>query len=260
MSTANKERPILFSAPMVRAILAGAKTQTRRVVKPQPQMVIDRISKTWDGPAHALQYQLERLGKGCPYGQPGDRLWVRETWQVARETLDYETGGEYDVWEWPDELGDPRQYLKGDARFGTKAGLFYCADGVDKNPSAFYDLVSFDNKPILRPKEINWRPSIHMPRWASRITLEITGVRVERLQDISEADAQAEGVQGHPFRPDDGWPICTGYMIGSDDGKTTLHPNPQDAYQRLWESINSPGSWDANPWVWVIEFRRVPAC
>ena len=95
-----------------------------------------------------------------------------------------------------------------------------------------------------------------MPRWASRITLDITVVRVERLQEISEADAMAEGVHGYPFRPDDGWPLCTGYMVGADDGATTLHPKPQDPYRLLWEQINGRGSWDANPFVWVLEFRR----
>ena len=238
-----KERPILFSAPMVRAILAGTKTQTRRAVKPQPRILAGELL-CWKDDA----LTDDQMAVRCPYGQPGDRLWVRETWQVARETLDYETGGEYDVWEWPDELGDPRQFLNGDARFGTKAGLFYAADGKDKNSSAFYDQTGFDNNTILARREINWRPSIHMPRWASRILLEVTAVRVERLQDISIEDAKAEGA----------WPDssvvdrCMAYF-----GIDALAVNPRLAFRMVWEQINGPGAWDANPWVWVVEFKRV---
>ena len=239
-----KESPILFSAPMVRALLAGTKTQTRRIFKP------DRM--TWDANGRYTTYamrggELSTTGSGpfkpsswlhyCPYGQPGDRLWVRETWQVARETLDYETGGEYNVFEWTDELGDPRLHLNGDARFGMKAGLFYVADGEHKNPSVFYNLTGIDNKTILRPREITWRPSIHMPRWASRISLGITSVRVERLQDISEADAIAEGVRNSLHLP----------------GGRFAREN----FAHLWWTINGDGSWESNPWVWVIEFKRV---
>lgn len=244
-----KERPILFSGPMVRALLAGTKTQTRRVVKKSECWPVSAVRATMlesRGSVMAVDAQRRTYGPEikCPYGQPGDRLWVRETWQVARETLDYETGGEYDVWEWPDYLGDPRPYLNGSARFGTKAGLFYAADGEEKNPGVFYDLTGIDNKTNLRPKEINWRPSIHMPRWASRITLEITSVRVERLQDIDIADAQAEGVSN------------TGALILGGDGNEQMGPIAE--YAVLWEQINGPGSWEANPWVWVVEFRRLP--
>lgn len=100
-----------------------------------------------------------------------------------------------------------------------------------------------------------WKPSIHMPRAASRILLEITDVRVERLQNITEQQAQAEGIVGVPFRPDDGWPICTGYMVGPDDGKTGLETTAAKAFAGLWDSVG--GDWSANPWVWVVEFKRV---
>ena len=100
-----------------------------------------------------------------------------------------------------------------------------------------------------------WKPSIHMPRWASRILLEITDVRVERLQDITEEQALAEGIVGVPFRPDDGWPICTGCMVGPDDGKTGLQTTAAKAFAGLWHSVG--GNWNANPWVWVVEFKRV---
>ena len=174
---AEKERPILFSAPMVRALLAGTKTQTRRVVK---------VPKRMEGvtsPAGAL------VDFDCPYGRPGDRLWVRETFSY-----------------------DAKLHFRGD-----RGPCWYWADG--------------------NPEYGDWtkpRPSIHMPRWASRITLEITGVRVERLQSISEEDALAEGATLHKDKDPDygyaGW------------------------YRALWESINGPDSWAANPFVWVIEF------
>lgn len=184
-----KERPILFSAPMVRAILAGTKTQTRRVIKPHPQMVTDHRMAPWEGDPAVLMELLASTGRRCPYGQPGDRLWVREAWADCDKLVRY----------YADE---------------------------DVHP--------------LRRK----RPSIHMPRWASRITLEVTGVRVERLQDISEADALAEGVNVHPDHH--GKP------------RTSIY-SPVQAYRDLWESINGPGSWDANPWVWVVAFERIDA-
>ena len=170
-----KERPILFSAPMVRAILAGTKTQTRRAVKldatPEPKYSRDVV----------LRYR-------CPYGQPGDRLWVRETWM-----------------------------------YGQGSTPIFRADV------------------LVTPKDQVWRSPIHMPRAASRITLEITGVRVERLQDISEADAVEEGAPG-------GHGAIPGY------GYNAL---PGEHYRHVWESINGPSSWDANPWIWAIEFKRV---
>jgi hypothetical protein len=220
-----KERPILFSAPMVRALLAGTKTQTRRVMPHQPQEILPGYAPkvywpardrhmTHGDPDGAAYLQFERpgdydgahvmrggFGFRCRYGQPGDRLWVREAWRPVH-------GG------YPDQ------------------GARYRAD--------------FDRDQTV------WRPSIHMPRWASRITLEVTRVRVERLQDISEADAVAEGVR--PDRrclPDDD------AAAFSRIGKVRGNSFPIARYAALWESINGPGSWDANPWVWVVEFKRV---
>ncbi len=189
-----KERPILFSAPMVRAILAGTKTQTRRVVKDRHIGQID--TSKLPGPAG--------WSRPMPYGQPGDRLWVRETWACF------------------------------DSHVRPKSRIAYRSDTPDG------EMVRVDAP---------WKPSIHMPRWASRITLEVTGVRVERLQDISEADALAEGVEQvlkGRFR-----------IYGREtDGRDTDR-SARTSYCSLWESINGPGSWDANPWVWVIEFKRV---
>lgn len=176
------DRPILFSAPMIRALLAGTKTQTRLAWRVQPPPGV-RIGWTPDSKT--------------PYGQVGDRLWVRETWAVSH-ALDHLK---------------PREVPQG-------AGLVYYA--ATENLGG-----------LLK------RPSIFMPRWASRITLEITGVRVERLQAISEADARAEGVE----------PAATHNRPGAI---ATCF----GAYSVLWESINGPGSWDANPWVWCVSFKR----
>lgn len=205
-----KKHPILFSAPMVRAILAGTKTQTRRVVKydirgpSEPMDTWDWYDKKgkWAG-AHGRGFPFKKTNAAllCPYGQPGDRLWVRETWQH------HEGGNVYDA-----------------------AGCV--ADSFD--PETVYK-ASSPNYPGP------WRPSIHMPRWASRITLGVTGLRVEKLRDISEADCGAEGCSG-------GHGSIPGYQYAA---------TPLEQYNWLWNSINGAGSWDANPWVWVIEFKRV---
>lgn len=210
-----RERPILFSAPMVRAILSGEKTQTRRTVRPQPDVA--RPGDISTGTAFAARStsddkHLGRLGAviQCPHGQPGDRLWVREAWQHANHPDGpYRSG--VTVHYRADYIDDPH------------------GPGGEKSPEGRYR---------------TWRPSIHMPRAASRITLEITGVRVERLRDISEADALAEGLT----------PTPGGWWSGAE-GQAA--PTPQGAYALLWDSINGPGSWGANPWVWVIEFRRI---
>ena len=193
-----KERPILFSGPMVRALLADAKTQTRRVVKMESHQQIEQRDDGRDWP---WMYDGERdadYWMACPYGQPGDRLWVREAW---RAELTWNTTK-------PSEIPD-------------EAALWYEADDQPRNNGRG---TKFKGK---------LRSSIHMPRHASRITLEVTGVRVERLQDISEADAIAEGVYTDP--------ACPAY----------------DAYTQLWDEINGLGSWEANPWVWVVGFHRI---
>lgn len=205
-----KERPILFSAPMVRALLDGSKTQTRRVVKSQPTNgwefenppVFGRITSPHPKRGRFGAFIQRGLGTDfpetdlipCPYGQSGDRLWVRETW----------------CHKWDDMHGYLDEYW-----YRASTPDVDHADGDGKSP---------------------WKPSIHMPRAASRITLEITGVRVERLQAISEADAIAEGAQ---------WAACGSPQEGSHKA----------GYAQLWESINGPGSWDKNPWVWVVEFK-----
>ena len=190
------ERPILFSAPMVRALLAGTKTQTRRVAKhplAQNLSYIVDIGKGWFGDEEG-EVQIR-----CPYGQPGDRLWVRETWAAPHS----------------EDARPPR--------------------AIQCDQMRIHYAASEDRGGLL------WRHRIHMPRWASRITLEVTGVRVERLQDISEADAMAEGVH---------YSLLEKIQAGQD--RWARH-----AYKKLWESIHGPGSWDLNPWVWVVEFKGV---
>ena len=195
-----KERPILLSGPMVRAILEGRKTMTRRVVKLRHGADVVVVNGQVWKPA-----RVDYAGYvDCPYGQPGDRLWVRETLRAKDGFMVY----------------------------AADDGRIDC-DGLD------WPACIEPRKTIV---------SIHMPRWASRLTLEITGVRVERLQGISAADAQAEGLD---FVPD-------GAAAHGIKGLATSWSNdPRKSYRALWESINGPGSWEANPWVWVVEFKLV---
>lgn len=244
-----KERPILFSAPMVRAILESRKSQTRRIVKAQPA---PGCIGTF-GPG--MPFIRTEGGKNhlCPYGAPGDRLWVRETWRIGA---------------WNEDKGAfAIDYCDGPRRK-------WITDQTDYDGERFNDLwikccdelhekgikPNEDGNYIWLPGEspLRWRPSIHMPRWASRINLEITGARVERLKDISEEDAKAEGIKQarepltHLWNAD--YPD-RGCGTSGDDKE----PGPIAAYHHLWTSINGIGSWDANPWVWVVEFKAVEA-
>ena len=169
----------------------------------------------------------------CPFGQPGDRLWVRETWQGPL-------------------VDDFESYRANPDEFKNSGFCEYAADG-----GATPEFITEDDVLVQR-----WRPSIHMPRWASRINLEITGVRVERLNNISEDDAKAEGIGGlsaYKNKP----AMWRDYSFPVDGAGGMLFPESDDhsapvlSYKSLWEFINSPGSWDTNPWVWVVEFRRM---
>ena len=206
-----KERPILFSAPMVRAILEGRKTVTRREVK--KPAALDCLAAGFE-PAFLAQPGNSDL---CPYGKPGDRLWARETWYCDH----------FEVMRGP--------YLKPDDLDVSEARddgtLVYAADGLTPYEA---------DQPV-------WKPSIHMPRWACRTLLEITDVRVERLQDITYEEAVAEGVHRDN---------CCRMWTASDEGGT-CHKYPVPAFKDLWTGINGPDAWDANPWVWVVEFKRV---
>ncbi|PNK64475.1 hypothetical protein A6J33_017665 [Pantoea sp. FDAARGOS_194] len=215
-----RERPILLNADMVRAVLNGSKTQTRRIITPQP------FDRSWARHDHQIEIASGRAENGdeidgllaytkssggewhafCPFGQPGDRLWVRETFRVHSRATDVAT-------------------------------LVYKASGRQSWTEQTHRVpASVCNKPAVIEK---WTPSIHMPRWASRITLEITGVRVERLTALSDDDARNEGCPAQ------------------------LPHNPEDEHQArtwfrgLWSEIYGEESWQANLWVWVIEFKRV---
>ncbi len=217
-----KERPILFSGPMVRAILERRKSQTRRVVNPQPPAgcgrisvghfhptIVDRDGELQPGPEVFGAFDEDTWSIRCPYGEPGDRLWVRETWAV-------------DGWYDDVSVREIGEMHRNDT---LTTQLWYAADGD-----------------LGEPGEGNagrWRPSIYCFRWASRITLEVASVAFERLQEITEEDAIAEGI------PTDG----TG---------AALNWNRRHDFRDLWDSINGkrPGcAWEDNPTVWVIGFE-----
>lgn len=222
-----RERPIIFNADMIRAVLDGRKTQTRRIMREQPEVIPKEDEFGQPGfwiPFNAGKTMVrnEDMYIACPFGLKGDRLWVRETWSVVSHAFD-DDGLMIDYV--PDrpakavhEKPFGRGYYSGHAIYAADGGFTWgdddgCVDGRSC-----------------------WKPSIHMPRWASRITLEITGVRVERLQSISEEDAKAEGVKTE----------CS--VIGD---KHFL------GFRSLWKSIYGDDSWQVNPWVWVVEFKRV---
>ena len=200
------DRPILFSTLMVRAILEGRKTQTRRGVNTKGLDSLGPCGNSIAGDIHLAgrDWSGNSVLLRCPYGQPGDLLWVKETWQAWRYC-----SMEYDEWCLCD--CPPSEILE---RFGTPK-LEYAATTESFGP---------------------WRPSIHMPRWASRITLKIVSVRIERLLNISNEDCWDEG-------------MC-------DATNPEVKAN-RKWFSELWESINGPGSWNANPWVWVIQFKKV---
>lgn len=218
-AVAVKERPIIFSTAMVQALLSDSKTQTRRIVKP-PRWARGRDVELGEhGMAIVFDPKYETHNWiPCPYASidvcfdtfrprysVGERLWVRETWGAGWLNGDGHyyairpTGKQHEL---PDKI-----FYKADGKHDDESEGRYC-----------------------------WRPSIHMPRWASRITLEVTGVRVERVQDISHRDALAEGVE---------------YDLSKPDG------SPLARFKKLWDKINGPGSWESNPWVWVISFKRL---
>ncbi|WP_199634934.1 hypothetical protein JEM67_16140 [Serratia sp. PAMC26656] len=227
-----KERPIIFNAEMVRAILDGRKTQTRRIIQERHLYSGGREAGNW--PVHMPEGdegEKARLwaANNSPFGQVGDRLWVRETFAI----LGNEDGCPID---WDGNL------IKGDEKHAARIYKASCWQEPGN-----YGLWSIPDRDIQY--EGTWRPSIHMPRWASRITLEITAVRVERLNSISEEDAKAEGVKpAGEMLPD--YPDT--FLTPKGDFATA-----KVAFQRLWQSIYGEESWGANPWVWVIEFRRV---
>lgn len=235
-----KERPILFSAAMVRAILEGRKTVTRRVVKPAfPATVRELLplagSLDYCMPCHPANPELpwEEEARTCPYGKPGDQLWVQETW------------GEVNLQDVPGIAylagGDVRELRHGRAVFSKRGWRVQSPKSRENRFQAF----SGDLRLCAAGR---WKPADKMPRWASRIILEVTDVRVERLKDITDEQAKAEGIAPLP---------CGRYRCGHDEEGVVTSLSPVTAFAWLWESINGAGSWEANPWVWVVAFRRV---
>lgn len=231
-----REIPLLMNGPMVRATLAGHKTNTRRdIIRLSGFGKITQFGRSdtpgydWHFRDSAMRWHdlfHDQVMKACPYGQPGDRLWVRETWQAW-----HRTSYEYDEWE-PVSVKEATAAMK-----DQNCVLGPTCDSIQ------YRATSKSMGP--------WTPSIHMPRWACRILLEVTGVRVERLQDISEADCWAEGIEEVDGSLDDLKIVELAKRMGRcvDDAAPT--------FAALWESISGRGTWDANPWVWVVEFRRI---
>ena len=218
-----KEHPILMNGAMIRAVLDGSKTQTRRIMKPQPEPTPHRLGD-YQWPCNAFQSMVSvsdtrapgahgMAGDACPHGGHGDHLWVRETFGYVS----------------PDEHQRPLSECSIEYRADLPAGSTDRPGGWPASEC------------VGDPARPRWRPSIHMPRAASRILLEIVSVRVERLNDCSDADALAEGTPG-------GHGVIPSYKY---------HATPSEHFSHLWESINGAGSWAANPWVWVIEFKRV---
>lgn len=243
-----KERGMIFNSEMVRAILDGRKTQTRRIMKVQPEsnqlgllLITDSTKHSDIGKYHwaesnATGNHVRSKLFSSPFGAVGERIWVRETWA----TLGNEEGSYVD---WEDNL------CKGDERSAARIYRASC----EQRPGD-YGLWSIPDDAYWKPHtkehkfEGAWRPSIHMPRWASRILLEITDVRVERLNAISEEDARAEGII-------DGG--CLNCGEPEPCGCANPEPDATDAFAYLWQSIYGQDNWNANPWVWVIEFKRV---
>lgn len=253
-----KERGILFRGPLVRALIAGDKTQTRRPVKPQPHRVVEhreRFVSTVDGTVHNIRVPdgwewrklyaaddggkfAEALAQHCPYGSPGDRLWVRET--HAMRHID-----QPDVWFSTADIARVRAYGGGPATPGCHLRL----DGNDvyiryrAHPRTMEELAAspgFDNYAPTWDEPPRWRPGIHMPRWASRLTLSLSEIRVERVQDISEADARAEGL-AHWARAH-----CEPGAAES--------MNPLELWRLAWTSIHGEDEWSRNPWCWALTF------
>lgn len=224
-----KERPIIFNSAEVRAILDGRKTMMRRVIKPQPFEIpyLDRHENIES--ACFWRYGEERedwpTPKDCPFGQPGDRLWVRETWRASNP-----------VAGWVD-----CQYKAGMNRLVYLKGKEY------KQAERFGMHRSIQDK---------WTSPVLMPRWASRIMLEIINVHVERLQDISEEDALGEGIRRIPHGMDGDY-----FHFSRTEADPQNWCFPDDAFRELWDKLYTKRSygWDTNPWVWVIGFKQVEA-
>jgi len=232
-----KERPILFSTPMVQALLEGRKTQTRRIIKPQPSPRATEFYHSVKGgwpktPWHARlelpsdpgYYEVTDLYK-CPYGTVGDILWVRETF-IQGQKMDGEEMFVYD------DNGHPIDKT------------WYRADG---------DLDKWFNGDAM--VEVPWKPSIHMPKSAARLWLELTDIRVERVQDISEEDAIAEGVESRLEERLISKPVHYKVYYNGPGDDSTYSSSASVSFETLWQKINGPESLQANPWIWALTLK-----
>lgn len=228
-----KERPILFSGPMIQAIQDNRKTMTRRIVKPQPVGMdglhcgtpssFDAYDLTDDDDRPTgFGFRTETGIWPCPYGKPGERLWVRETFLEL----------DHDHWHYP---GKPRDWIE---PYSGKGRRNACAYRADCDAEAERCRIELGYR--------KWKPAIHMPRWTSRYDLELVSVRVERLQWITYDDIAAEGIN-------DAVVDQTIIQTAASYSMTVR----RYLFSSLWEKINGAGSWEADPWVWVIEFKRV---
>lgn len=228
-----KARPILFSTPMIQALLEGRKTQTRRIVKPQPTPITDEDDFKWrtnekvyGNPPYwwaskgcEAMLGIHEMRYDCPYGSVGDLLWVRETFCIG-------------------------EIAAGDHDPAEKEPLFVDQSSVAREEVVYKEYCISNDIGI---EEVIWKPSIFMPKSASRLTLEITNIRVERLQDISKQDAIAEGIE---YESDSHiTQRCKNYISG---GRC---PDPIFSYHTLWQKLNGKDSWAKNEWMWVIEFK-----
>ncbi|HHS9688992.1 TPA: hypothetical protein ACTW9H_004800 [Raoultella ornithinolytica] len=233
-----KERGMIFNGEMVRAILDGLKTQTRRVVSNVDYdncIPLQKRTKTKDGIyTHVIDAPIYEL---CPFGKVGDLLWVRETWSDVNlegiPAVAYRADG--DVYSPMDD----ESFLDEDGAFNYD----------DPRVTKYHFAAWYSD--LIEGIEGDWRPSIHMPRWASRILLEITNVRVERLNAISEEDAMREGIDTDRLAESQDNYDCIA------DHNMTGRPTAKGYFSDIWQSIYGEESWQANPWVWVIEFKRV---
>ena len=260
------ERPIIFSGEMVRAILDGRKTKTRRPITHVKKILGGAVTEFQESDTPGYDFIMrdkrkcwndlrkEDLLRRCPFGQVGDRLWVRETFclehQVERDDLPPFDDGRPIRWEFAGMESDPE---------GADMWVQPHYRATDPTPELAYE--DSDGEPTVR-----WKPSIHMPRWASRITLEITEIRVERVQEITEKEAKAEGARKFTNLP----PDPSLYPYGNEPRWSMEEPksvreclgSARYAFANLWERLYAKKGlgWYANPWVWVLTFRRVEGC
>jgi hypothetical protein len=246
----NKLKGKVFTAQEVQAMLNGSKVMFREVIKPQPfqgchfifdkktnlaSQIADYSTKShmvgvYVGDSHSIYLK-------CPY-QVGQKIFCKESRVLVEDHLDYETGGEWSVREWDGSLEDAQAHLNGDARFGLKASVYYPADGEDENPSEMHDCIGIGGK-LLQEKEIPWRSARSMPQWASRLTLLIKEIRVEKLAEISEEDVRKEGCDLHNEI------IYSAIFLKKfKDSWNATHKKPEEKFE-------------ASPFVWVCTMEVV---